>query len=99
MIYDRATRMGRSEESQRLVTDRESVSFPSQLLACLSLELRADQTRQMLGMYCLAERESASETLTETKRAEWGAEGADLPESVPLTHDHTSKTLQDTQNK
>lgn len=57
MIYDRATRMGRGEESQRLVTDRESVSFPSQLLACLSLELRADQTRQMLGMYCLAERE------------------------------------------
>lgn len=57
--------MGRGEESQRLVTDRESVSFPSQLLACLSLELRADQTRQMLGMYCLAE--SVRETMTETK--------------------------------
>lgn len=67
MIYDRATLMGRGEESQRLVTDRESVSFPSQLLACLSLELRADQTRQMLGMYCLAERESVRETMTETK--------------------------------
>lgn len=57
MIYDRATRMGRGKESQCLVTDRESVSFPSQLLACLSLELSADQTRQMLGMYCLAERD------------------------------------------
>lgn len=53
--------MGRGEESQRLVTDRESVSFPSQLLACLLLELRADQTRQMLGMYCLAERDCKSD--------------------------------------
>lgn len=70
MIYDRATRMGRSEESQCLVTDRDSVSFPSQLLFCLSLELRADQTQQMLGMYCLAERMSLRESMTQTKRAE-----------------------------
>lgn len=62
--------MGRREESQRLVTDWDSVSFPSQLLICLSLELRADQTRQMLGMYCLAERMSLRGTMTQTKRAE-----------------------------
>lgn len=51
--------MGHGEESQCLVTDWDSVSFPSQLLFCLSLELGADQTRQMLGMYCLAKRMSS----------------------------------------
>lgn len=56
MIYDRATRTGRSEESQLLVTARESVSFPSQLLARLLLELGADQMRQTPGMHGFAER-------------------------------------------